>query len=687
MLEREGEGPIYDNLIINPHGGVLADDQGLGKTMTTISLLMSGRSQERSALMTSSPRLSDQNEHFYAFEALRNFRKFEKMHDREQLRVSNQFLTGETLIICPTSVVSQWLRELQANICPRERLHIHVYHGANRNQDALFLCKHDVVITTYQILALETPKFSSDDLKCLKSYLPIYQSKSPLFNINWKRLVVDEAQTIKNSRTLIHLALKSLRGKSRWCLTGTPIQNSIKDLFSYFQFLKFEPYWNQSFFRILIEIPIFQHPGRGFNRLRTILKGVLLRRTKTTRLNGTTILDLPNRILVLVRLKFNSAEFHHYKILLRTIKDFFGQLSNHRITKQNIVSFNNLFDNMLENLLKIRQFCNHYLLPRTNWNNFMIMLNNDAKLKCNARVCSLCSAINDKLVIVKCGHLFCRDCVGRQKLRLMSDSWLRTSYSKSYIGNGTRFECPNCRIFSLWGVELNKKNILETLCIKKQVCLASSSKITYIMNLMIRLKNRIDPTTSQIWNCNHTPSMSIPTPNPPFISAHHDLFLPNKVIVFSQWTSMLNLVENVFSSMGIKFARLDGSLDLSRRDDVIQNFNDADHFIVLILSLKAAAIGLNLVAANHVILLDLWWNPCLEEQAIDRTHRIGQRRDVFVHRLTIESSFENKLLQLQEQKSKFVNMLLETGHDINGAQSSTLDGEGRKNLNMIKKKK
>merc|ERR1712224_869941 len=134
----------------------------------------------------------------------------------------------------------------------------------------------------------------------------------------------------------------------------------------------------------------------------------------------------------------------------------------------------------------------------------------------------------------------------------------------------------------------------------------------------------------------------------------------NKIIVFSQRTSMMNLVEASLLQMNVRFLRLDGSLSLLSRDMVIEKFNNETNSIVLAMSLKAAATGLNLVAANHVVLLDLWWNPSLEDQAIDRLHRIGQQKDITVHRVTMSDSLEDKIMLLQEQKSKFVSLTLGT---------------------------
>lgn len=104
--------------------------------------------------------------------------------------------------------------------------------------------------------------------------------------------------------------------------------------------------------------------------------------------------------------------------------------------------------------------------------------------------------------------------------------------------------------------------------------------------------------------------------------------LRDKVIVFSQWTSMLDLLEVPLKAARYPFRRLDGTMSVAQREKAVMDFEGRPEVFVLLVSLKAAALGVNLVAANHVVLMDLWWNPTQEAQAIDRAHRIGQTREV-----------------------------------------------------------
>jgi superfamily II DNA or RNA helicase len=130
----------------------------------------------------------------------------------------------------------------------------------------------------------------------------------------------------------------------------------------------------------------------------------------------------------------------------------------------------------------------------------------------------------------------------------------------------------------------------------------------------------------------------------------------HKALVFSQWTSLLDLAEPHLKQAGIGFTRLDGST--RDRQAVVEQFQTEGGPPVMLLSLKAGGTGLNLTSADHVFLLDLWWNPAVEEQAADRAHRIGQQRPVMVYRLVAKDTVEERILTLQEQKREIAEAAL-----------------------------
>lgn len=130
----------------------------------------------------------------------------------------------------------------------------------------------------------------------------------------------------------------------------------------------------------------------------------------------------------------------------------------------------------------------------------------------------------------------------------------------------------------------------------------------------------------------------------------------HKALVFSQWTSLLDLVEPALEAAGIRFLRLDGST--RDRAEVVSAFQSDDGPPVMLVSLKAGGTGLNLTAADHVFLMDPWWNPAVEDQAADRAHRIGQDRPVMVYRLVTKDTVEERILVLKERKRALADVAL-----------------------------
>jgi superfamily II DNA or RNA helicase len=130
----------------------------------------------------------------------------------------------------------------------------------------------------------------------------------------------------------------------------------------------------------------------------------------------------------------------------------------------------------------------------------------------------------------------------------------------------------------------------------------------------------------------------------------------HKALVFSQWTSLLDLVEPALTQSSIRFTRLDGST--ADRGAVVREFQDDAGPPVMLVSLKAGGTGLNLTAADHVFLLDPWWNPAVEDQAASRAHRIGQDRPVMVHRMVAKDTVEERILALQERKRRIADVAL-----------------------------
>ena len=132
----------------------------------------------------------------------------------------------------------------------------------------------------------------------------------------------------------------------------------------------------------------------------------------------------------------------------------------------------------------------------------------------------------------------------------------------------------------------------------------------------------------------------------------------HKTLIFSQFLGMLALIRSKLEERGVSYEYFDGSTTAPEREKAIQNFQNNSECRVFLISLKAGGVGLNLTAADYVYLVDPWWNPAVEQQAIDRTHRIGQTQNIFAYRLICTNTVEDKILQLQERKRILANELI-----------------------------
>jgi SNF2 family DNA or RNA helicase len=327
-------------------GGILADDQGVGKTISTIALIQK-EMVKQSRFMTagsystkfvpnsdydngsdvvismdkkepkdeplneldgsarlhvaSSLKLCDSKPNT-ATDKAEPKKKARVRYSASNLRLKTRPAAG-TVVVCPASVLKQWANELFVKVMEDNKLSVLVYHGSSRTIDPNELATYDVVVTTYMTVANEVPKENSNDerKKCemdgicpeisigskrkkqskpKKKNKPSNSEGGPLAMVLWFRVVLDEAQTIKNYRTKVSRACCGLRAQRRWCLSGTPIQNKIDDLYSYFCFLKYEPYSKFSNFKYMIKHQITRDSVRGYKKLQAILKIIVLRRTK-----------------------------------------------------------------------------------------------------------------------------------------------------------------------------------------------------------------------------------------------------------------------------------------------------------------------------------------------------------------------------------------------------------------------
>eukprot|EP00850_Spirogloea_muscicola_P018211 SM000164S02273 [mRNA] locus=s164:226762:245483:+ [translate_table: standard] len=512
------------------------------------------------------------------------------------------------------------------------------------------------------------------------------QRAGPLARIAWFRVVLDEAQSIKNARTQVARAVWGLRAKRRWCLSGTPIQNAVDDLYSYFRFLRFSPYDTVPSFRTLVKEPITRNARHGFKRLQAILRSVLLRRTKATMIDGQPIVNLPARIVKLHVTDFSAAEAAFYAALESESRQQFQSYAAAGTLASNYV-------NILHMLLRLRQACDHPLLVRgagagmaagrTAGATSAIAAGLPAALRRRllallTSFTSMCPDAPEEAAVSTCGHVYCRQCISDQ---------LAVADAVPYLCATCRRPLAAAELFSEAALRLAEDGKTTTAngshgaaAMEAKTEWPTSSKLEAVLAVLGSLPNvRMEVEGGRIKRVLGTGAApgGDPCGSPARASvmkleaADVDVVdSTEKAIVFSQWTSMLNLLEAPLQAAGLQFRRLDGTMNVNARERAIAEFSTRPEVTVMIMSLKAASLGLNMVAACHVLLLDVWWNPATEEQAIDRAHRIGQLRPVRVLRFTVRNTIEDRILELQEKKRRLTASAF--GEEGGGAQRARL---------------
>lgn len=548
-------------------GGLLCDDMGLGKTVQSIALILT-RQYDKKILKEHDVLVAEGDGEMLLKKKSSVANRDEKAgKDNEKEKIKKTYKS--TLVIAPVALATQWADEIKTKA---PQLKVIVHYGKNRAESSSELKKYDVVISTYQILMGE------------------WQSKGPLFDRRWWRIILDEAHTIKNKDSKTAKACFELEAYSRWCLTGTPVQNNINELFSFIKFLKVSPMDNYKFWTDQIAKPMADGAGlTAMHRLQGILKGIMLRRTKEV-LKKTNI-GLPNRNVHRELLEFSPEERQVYDLISSRIGGKIASIAE---------SGKRSYFEGLTLLLRLRQACCHVDL------------------------------IHGKVDIQESDEI------------LLQSSLVKKDAEK----DEKLAENVDDLADILGGMSLEKDlttELLKDVQLEEEASQQKSNSNTKINYLLKILKK--DPK--------------------------------RKTIVFSQFTSFLDLIEPCLRNARIQYARYDGSMNKQKRDQALELLKQNEEVQVLLISLKSGAVGLNLTAASQVVLLDPWWNPMISEQAIDRVHRIGQKQDVDVHELIMKGTVEEKILMLQDKKRALAQDV------FGGSGSKSKNGhENAKTLNM-----
>ncbi|GAA5887951.1 hypothetical protein JCM6882_000812 [Rhodosporidiobolus microsporus] len=635
---RQREKPVLKR------GGILADEMGLGKTMQTISLICTDDTGEG---VLDEPEEPDE--------------RFDDM----------------TLIVCPLSVASNWTDQLQQHV-GRKRLKWHFYHGEGRELSKKQLREYDVVIATYNTLAgtLEgphkAPKKSSTDTTAnedeedpMSRPDPKKQKKAAakdtaLHAIKWRRVVLDEGHLIKNPKAKMSRACADLKAERRWILTGTPIVNAAGDLGAMIQFLRMcKPLDDPAVWR--------QHVGRAGDEASKLLRAVVL---STTLRRTKDMVDASGKPLI----RLPQVSFYQHKVQLKpAVRELYAEVEkevaeNVRRSKDGGGEKLSV-THILCLLLRLRQLaCDPTLCPPSFIDDIR-----DRKLASrieeeHARAsgaltaaaagsngsgngkegstaqqlaylrgmlrdaededCMACGQLMTEPRITICQHLFCQSCI------------------ESAVEAGQ--PCPQCS----W--PLGPDSIVELSPSERSASPASASTYTRASSVTTSRQGSVALGGERTAKMDALVGLLRATPR------------GVKSLVFSQWTTHLDRIEAALTEEGISTCRFDGSMRQDKREEVIKLFTapnkavvagekeDKKNPMVMLLSLKAGALGLNLTVASQVFLMDPWWQPAIEQQAIDRVNRIGQTKDVRVFQLVADDTVEARVLEIQQKKEKLI---------------------------------
>ncbi|KAL9601796.1 MAG: hypothetical protein Q9219_002286 [cf. Caloplaca sp. 3 TL-2023] len=692
-------------------GGILADDMGLGKTVQALALMVTRRSPDAN-------------------------RK-------------------TTLIVAPLGLMKQWEEEIKSKLKPgsAHRLTTYTLHGSGRRASWEELSLYDVVLTTYGTLSTEIKrKHLIDEAKRKNpNWKPITKADHlPLLgdNCKWYRVILDEAQCIKNKSTKAAQGACELQSLTRICMSGTPMQNGVAELFSLIQFLRIKPYndfyrFNTDFIRSL-KSSYESEKNRGMQKLQALLKAILLRRNKKSTIDGKPILTLPERTTESRHAQFSEDEQEFYKAL-----ETQSQLQFNKYLRAGTVGKN--YSNVLVLLLRLRQACCHpHLIKDFGISSggtglpiedlvkmakelapgvvirLIDQLNSSEQVGLECPVCM--DATENATIFIPCGHNTCSECFAR-----ISDPSQAIANGDA---GGTDLKCPQCRgkitASSItdhntfrkvhMGASSSEEDLAEELqgcsnsesetddettddegsdlggfvvkddeettddeegyrkgktpferCLKKPGKKKAKSKkakgkdkaenkpahksIAQLKKESLRnakAKRKYLARLRKTWESSAKIDRTMEV-----LREIQDRKEGEKTIIFSQFTSLLDLLEVPIVDNCWKYTRYDGSMSAIARNEAVSNFTKVPECKIMLVSLRAGNSGLNLVAASQVIIMDPFWNPYVEEQAVDRAHRIGQQRPVQVHRMLIPGTVEDRILNLQEKKRAVIESALD----------------------------
>lgn len=634
-------------------GGILGDEMGLGKTVQMIATIVKQQSTDRKV--------------------------------------------KTTLVLAPLALLQQWKEEIELHSACG--LKVMIYHSSfDKQYQKRKLSSFDIVISTLDILLRD---WDEPKEGCT-------QKKYGLFKVDWYRVVIDEAQIVRNPRAKKSNAVCDLKSVFRWCLTGTPIFNGLLDIFPYIRFLRIRPYNDLREFRLHVIAWEKKRPNLATQRAQAVLATCMLRRTKDTKLDGQSLIVLPSKTVQDVMIDMPPKERAIYDMVEKRVQQKFNTFLRKGTVLKNIAS-------VLVLLLRLRQACGHSDLvteedknaaddaalsdPKKELQRAIDNLGKDwvermrqkfqieseeliqsEKLKSVEAVapeCPICSdTLDDTARVTKCSHVFCEGCL--ETLLAQVDPML--DHNRPTDPNLVSKPCPNCRAQFQRSDTYLKAAFLpppddsddEDGALSGAGCTVRHKMKNGVLNDSDDDEKIVSPkkdkgkgkATGNLGFISYKSEFEHSAKTAWFMEEIHRVWKESpddKIIIVSQWTSMLHICSTFLREHNIDCVVYQGKMSTEERCEAVATFKRSRSCRIMLMSLKCGGVGLNLTCANRVISLDLAWSPAAERQAFDRVHRLGQLKDVFVNRVMIRNTVEQRICDLQSRKQDITDNTLGEG--------------------------
>ncbi|MFC5469261.1 DEAD/DEAH box helicase [Cohnella suwonensis] len=471
-------------------GACLADDMGLGKTVQLIAYLLHLRDSAAESIAAA----------------------------------DGASLGSPSLIVCPTSVLGNWQKEL-SRFAPSLRVMLHYGNRRLSGEDFAEAARQaDVVLTSYATCSLD---------------------QETLQNVTWASLSLDEAQNIKNAQTKQSSVVRTLQAKHRIALTGTPIENRLSELWSLYDFMNPGYLGSLREFNEKFASSVERDRDEGHTaELQRLIKPFMLRRKKK---DPAIQLDLPDKNEMKTYVNLTAEQGALYEQAVKELMEKMQKLEG--IERKGAI---------LAALTQLKQLCDHPML-----------------------------LTKEKLPEAGDG----------------ADEWDAIPEVEGSLAGGSGD-----------GEDLDAGSTAVAGIVSR------SAKLERLLAMVKELREEGD-----------------------------------RCLIFTQYVGMGEMLKFVLErELGEPALYLNGSTSKTARDRMVERFQSGEDGqpAVFILSLKAGGVGLNLTAANHVFHFDRWWNPAVENQATDRAYRMGQTRDVQVHKFISLGTLEERIDEMLESKTQ-----------------------------------